>query len=47
MLSEGKSHEKGVGGGEAACDYLAVSFVNNFHILECCKRRRTSQERHM
>jgi len=48
MLSGGKSlEEKGVGGGETACDYSAVSSVNNFHILECHRRRRTSQERHM
>jgi len=39
--------EKGVGGGEAACDYSAVSSVDNFHILECHRRRRTSQERYM
>jgi len=47
MLSGGKSlEEKGVGGGEASCDYSAVSSVDNFHILEC-HRRKTSQERYM
>jgi len=39
--------EKGVGRGEAACDYSAVSSVDNFLILECHRRRVTSQERHM
>jgi len=38
----GKILEKGVGGGEAACDYSAVNFVDSFLILECHKRRETS-----
>jgi len=48
MLSGEKSLEKkGVGGGEVVCDYSAVSSVDNFIILECHRRRGTSQERHM
>jgi len=39
--------EKEVGGEEAACDYSAVSSVDNFHILECHSGRGTSQERQM
>jgi len=38
---------KGVGGGKAACDYSAVSSVDNFLILECHRKGGTSQERHM
>jgi len=48
MLSGEKSlEEKGVYGGEVACDYSAVSSVDNFYILECHRRRGTFQERHM
>jgi len=48
MLSGRKSlEEKGVSGEKAACDYSAVSSVDNFHILKCHRRRGTSQERHM
>jgi len=48
MLSGRKSLEKkGMGGGEAACDYSAVSSVDNFHISECHRRKGTSQERNI
>jgi len=47
VLRERKSLEKGVGEEEAMCDYSTVSSVDNFHILECHRRRETSQERHM
>jgi len=47
MLSGAKSLVKGVGRGEAAWDYSAVISIDNFHILECHRRRGTSQEREM
>jgi len=47
MLSGEKRLEKGVGVGEAACDYSTVISVDNFHILECHRRQGTSQEREM
>jgi len=48
MLSGEKSLEEKrwvEGKRRGACDYSAVSSVDNFYFLECQRRRGTSQER--